>query len=50
MANTASAAYGMVLGDVESDGDLDLVTGSTSGTNVRVRLNNGSGTFGSGSN
>ncbi|GGF03992.1 FG-GAP-like repeat-containing protein [Hymenobacter cavernae] len=40
--------YQVVLGDIDSDGDLDLLTANAnSGTvgNVSVRLNNGSGTF-----
>ena len=45
----------VVLGDVDGDGDLDLLTanaGTTAqpGNTVSVRLNNGSGTFSGGSN
>jgi len=39
----------VVLGDVDGDGDLDLVTannsGGSNGSNVSVRLNNGAGNF-----
>ena len=34
-------APGVVLGDVDHDGDLDLLTASTSASQVRVRLNGG---------
>ena len=44
--------YGIALGDVDNDGDLDLLTtnagmliNSTIGTTVSVRLNNGAGIF-----
>jgi hypothetical protein len=39
----------VVLGDVDGDGDLDLLTANFSGSSVSVRLNNGQGTFGGGS-
>jgi hypothetical protein len=35
----------VVLGDVDGDGDLDIVTANGSGNTVSVRLNNGSGNF-----
>ena len=41
------AAYGLAVGDIDGDGDLDLVTANNLATPiVSVRLNNGSGTFG----
>jgi hypothetical protein len=39
----------LVLGDVDSDGDLDLLTGNSNANTVSVRLNNGQGLFGGGS-
>jgi len=41
--------YGVALGDVDDDGDLDLLTVSYTTSTVSVRLNNGFGTFGGGS-
>ncbi len=50
---TAGRPRCVVLGDVDGDGDLDLLTASYSnvgtGSLVSVRFNNGSGTFGGGS-
>ena len=40
----------VVTGDVDGDGDLDLLTANFSGGSVSVRLNNGQGVFGGGSN
>jgi hypothetical protein len=39
----------VVTGDVDGDGDLDLLTANFAGSAVSVRLNNGQGTFGGGS-
>ena len=36
---------GIALGDVDGDGDLDFVTGSTGISAASVRINNGTGTF-----
>ena len=38
----------VVLGDVDGDGDLDLLTDNTGYSTVSVRLNDGTGTFGGG--
>ncbi|MDF7815693.1 FG-GAP-like repeat-containing protein [Hymenobacter sp. YC55] len=38
----------VVLGDVDGDGDLDVILGNVGGSTVNVRLNNGRGTFGGG--
>jgi hypothetical protein len=37
---------GVVLGDVDGDGDLDLLAGNVNGSSVSVRVNNGAGIFG----
>ncbi|MBD2705422.1 VCBS repeat-containing protein [Spirosoma sp. BT702] len=37
--------FSVALGDVDGDGDLDLVTANGAGNTVSVRLNNGSGNF-----
>jgi hypothetical protein len=39
-----ASTYGMELGDVDGDGDLDMATGNW-GVGNRIYLNNGSGTF-----
>ncbi|MDO7884318.1 T9SS type A sorting domain-containing protein [Hymenobacter cheonanensis] len=41
--------FGAALGDVDGDGDLDLLTTSYNTNTVSVRLNTGSGTFSGGS-
>jgi hypothetical protein len=41
-----SFATCVVLGDVDADGDLDLLTTESSNHNIYLRLNNGSGQFG----
>jgi hypothetical protein len=43
---TEHAAAEFAVGDVDADGELDLVTVSTSAGNINVRLGNGDGTFG----
>ena len=43
------APYSVALGDVDGDGDLDLLTANIIGNTVSVRLNNGAGTFAGGS-
>ena len=45
-----SNPYGVALGDVDGDGDLDLLTANIGAGTVSVRLNNGNGSFGGGSN
>ncbi|OUJ73541.1 hypothetical protein BXP70_14190 [Hymenobacter crusticola] len=40
-----SRPLNVALGDLDSDGDLDLVTSSSNGTTASVRFNNGLGTF-----
>nr|MBA2540764.1 VCBS repeat-containing protein [Deltaproteobacteria bacterium] len=39
-------AAGVALGDLDEDGDLDLVAAITGGDRIAVLLNNGNGTFG----
>ncbi len=51
--NTSDPAVGslprsVAVGDVDNDGDLDLLTANYSGGTVSVRLNDGTGAFGSG--
>ena len=36
------------MGDVDGDGDLDILTANYSSANVSVRLNDGSGNFSGG--
>ncbi len=43
------APAALAVGDVDGDGDLDLLTGNASANTVSVRLNNGAGGFGGGS-
>jgi gliding motility-associated-like protein len=43
----ASFAYDVALGDVDGDGDLDLVTSTTN--SINIKLNNGNGNFSGGS-
>src|SRR5207244_1171623 len=44
--NVGLRPIGLVLGDIDSDGDLDLLTAnSASNGTVSVRLNNSAGTF-----
>ncbi len=38
--------WGVALGDVDSDGDLDLLCGNSNGSTVSVRLNGGTGPTG----
>ncbi|OUJ73538.1 FG-GAP-like repeat-containing protein [Hymenobacter crusticola] len=42
---TAAVPYEVALGDVDNDGDLDLLAADYSANSVLVRLNDGSGTF-----
>jgi hypothetical protein len=44
-SSTSTSPYSVVLGDVDGDGDLDLLTANLGDNTVSVRLNNGSGTF-----
>ncbi len=39
--------YGVAVGDIDNDGDLDMLTANAGGSTVSVRLNQGQGTFGS---
>ncbi|WP_174805428.1 FG-GAP-like repeat-containing protein, partial [Hymenobacter sp. UV11] len=36
----------VAVGDVDGDGDLDLLAANNTGSSVSVRLNDGSGSFG----
>ncbi|GAA4031654.1 hypothetical protein GCM10022409_14860 [Hymenobacter glaciei] len=47
--SVANRPLNLVLGDVDSDGDLDFLTANDTFSKVCVRLNNGSGTFSGGS-
>ncbi|GAB3590039.1 hypothetical protein GCM10027345_44490 [Hymenobacter daeguensis] len=44
-AAASNARLGAAVGDVDADGDLDLLTTNPAGNSVSVRLNNGSGSF-----
>ena len=46
---SGSALGGIALGDVDGDGDLDLLAANNAGNTVSVRLNTGTGTFSGGS-
>ena len=41
--------YNVTMADVDNDGDLDIVAPAFGGASVSIRLNNGSGVFGGGS-
>ncbi|MCP4963860.1 MAG: hypothetical protein GY926_01350, partial [bacterium] len=41
----SGSSYGVALGDVDGDGDLDLAVGNSSGEANRIYLNDGTGTF-----
>ncbi|WP_324678543.1 FG-GAP-like repeat-containing protein [Hymenobacter sp. GOD-10R] len=41
-----SGAFQSVLGDVDKDGDLDIITAASYSNTLKLRLNNGNGTFG----
>ena len=45
---TGDFSYGLDIGDLDGDGDLDFATANYASTDVRVRLNNGTGTFSAG--
>ncbi|MGI4869678.1 MAG: beta strand repeat-containing protein, partial [Janthinobacterium lividum] len=44
-----TAPYSVALGDVDGDGDLDLLAANSGSNTVSVRLNNGTGSFTGGS-
>ena len=46
--NVGQAPSGLALGDLDGDGDLDLVTANVGDDTVSLRLNDGKGTFASG--
>ena len=46
--SSSNGAYDVTVGDVDGDGDLDLLTANLFYNTVSVRLNNGTGTFGGG--
>jgi hypothetical protein len=43
--SVSGSPYGMAVGDVDNDGNLDVVTANANSSSVSVRLNNGSGSF-----
>jgi len=45
VSNPNSTPYSVATGDVDGDGDLDLLTANQGSNTVSVRLNNGTGTF-----